>query len=177
MKRPRKRFLRNNRFLYVLVQYYSSNPFFMVFFHITQIRILAICCSGVLFLGVILCVAKASHALETHKMKAPLNLHANMDHTKRDNESLSPLRHAMLESVRFFQGWVSPIDGSRCNFSPTCSRYGYEAVNNYGPYLGIIMTADRLMRCSYLTETEPTYSRLPNGKFHDPVADNLLHNP
>jgi putative membrane protein insertion efficiency factor len=144
---------------------------------IIQTRILEICCYCALVVGIILWGTKSSPALETHKMKAPLKLHANMDRTKPDIEHFSPLKHVMLESVHFFQDWVSPIDGSRCNFFPTCSRYGYEAVNNYGPFLGIIMTADRLMRCSHLTETEPTYNRLPNGKLHDPVANNLLHNP
>ena len=134
-------------------------------------------CTGILVMGIILCATKSSHGLETHNMKAPLNGHAAMAVTRPDHEFFSPVKHLLLESLSFFQDWVSPIDGSRCNFSPTCSQYGYEAVDNYGPLLGVIMTADRLMRCSYLTETVPTYNRLPNGKFHDPVAINLLHNP
>jgi putative membrane protein insertion efficiency factor len=149
----------------------------MEYLPLIQKRILAICCSAVFATGIVFGVTTSSHGLETRKMKAPLDVGAEVDRTQPDNERFSPLTHVMLESVRFFQQWISPIDGSRCNFSPTCSRYGYDAVNHYGPFLGTVMTADRLMRCSYLTETEPIYNRLHNGKFHDPVDSSLLPNP
>jgi hypothetical protein len=79
--------------------------------------------------------------------------------------------------VRFFQKQISPIDGPRCNFSPTCSQFGYEAVHDHGATLGVVMIADRLMRCSYWTEAGPDYARLSNGALYDPVANNLLKKP
>jgi len=74
----------------------------------------------------------------------------------------------MLGAIRLFQKYISPIDGARCNFSPTCSAYGHQAIHRHGPWLGVLMTADRLMRCSPLSETD-AYPRLPNGRLADPV--------
>jgi putative component of membrane protein insertase Oxa1/YidC/SpoIIIJ protein YidD len=50
-------------------------------------------------------------------------------------------------------------------------------VRDHGALLGVVMTADRLMRCSYWTEAGRDYTRLPDGTLHDPVAGNLLTQP
>ena len=141
----------------------------------THTRILARYCAGILFL--FLCVTIPSHGIESKQMKAPKWGLANADKAKPADVSPSPFQFILLGSVRFFQEWVSPVDGSRCSFYPTCSRYGYEAVRDYGSLLGIVMTADRLMRCNSWTEAGQDYNRLPNGTLHDPVADNLLTQP
>lgn len=177
MKRPKKIFLRSNGFNNYWINYFSSHLLVFVIWRLIETRTLTRYCAGIFVFGLILCVTNASYGLETHEMKAPQNGLAKTDKAKPVNDLFSPLQHVLLGSVRFFQEWVSPIDGSRCNFSPTCSRYGYEAVRNHGSFLGIMITADRLMRCSYLTENSPPYNRLPNGKMHDPVANNLLPLP
>jgi putative membrane protein insertion efficiency factor len=82
-------------------------------------------------------------------------------------------RQALMMPIRWFQTYLSPSDGPRCHFSPTCSRFGYEAVRDHGPWHGLLMTADRLLRCSYLTDSRD-YPKLPGGRMADPVADNLL---
>jgi len=82
-------------------------------------------------------------------------------------------RQALLVPIRWFQQYVSPMDGPRCQFAPTCSSFGYTAVRDHGPGLGILMTADRLLRCSHLTEAR-AYPRLPDGRLADPVVSNLL---
>ena len=82
-------------------------------------------------------------------------------------------RQALLVPIRWFQQYVSPMDGPRCQFAPTCSTFGYTAVRDHGPGLGILMTADRLLRCSHLTEAR-AYPRRPDGRLADPVVSNLL---
>ena len=82
-------------------------------------------------------------------------------------------RQALLVPIRWFQQYVSPMDGPRCQFAPTCSSFGYTAVRDHGPWQGILMTADRLLRCSHLTEAR-AYPRRPDGRLADPVANNLL---
>ena len=82
-------------------------------------------------------------------------------------------RQIWLAPIGWFQAYVSPIDGPRCQFAPTCSSFGYAAVRDHGPWRGILMTADRLMRCSHLTNPRD-YLRRPDGRLADPVADNLL---
>ena len=85
----------------------------------------------------------------------------------------SSSRQIFLAPIRFFQKHISPIDGPRCQFSPTCSSFGHQAIRGQGLWIGGMMTADRLLRCSHLT-TIDNYVRLPNGRLADPVANNLL---
>ncbi len=50
--------------------------------------------------------------------------------------------------IRIFQLYISPQDGPNCRYHPTCAKYGEICINRYGLFLGIIMTADRYMRCN-----------------------------
>jgi uncharacterized protein len=49
--------------------------------------------------------------------------------------------------IRFYQSYISPLSGSTCRYSPTCSRYTAEAVAKFGLFKGLIMGTDRLIRC------------------------------
>eukprot|EP01036_Dinobryon_divergens_P023700 gene23700-32079_t len=37
-----------------------------------------------------------------------------------------------------------------CRFLPTCSSYGLEAIETYGPWKGGLLTAWRILRCNPL---------------------------
>ena len=52
-----------------------------------------------------------------------------------------------LSPITFYQRFISPAVGNRCQMSPSCSAYSKEAFNAHGFFLGWIMTCDRLMRC------------------------------
>jgi putative membrane protein insertion efficiency factor len=99
---------------------------------------------------------------------APLRL------TSSQEVETSSVRIAFLQSIRFYQKWVSPIRAEQCGFSPSCSRYGHAAIVEHGPVFGVIMTADRLTRCNIWKKPGPDYILLPNGKLYDPVSNNLL---
>ena len=128
---------------------------------------------GFLVISTLCCVSVHGSQIEVGGMKAPKSSLAQPSVARAVKESTG-LESFLLGSVRFFQTQISPIDGARCSFSPTCSQFGYGAVHDHGPLLGIVLTADRLMRCSYWTEAGPDYLRLPNGALHDPVANNLI---
>jgi len=92
---------------------------------------------------------------------------------KSDGLETSSVRVALLGLIGIYQLFVSPTGGpDRCGFRPTCSRYGYQAIQDQGPVVGAMMTADRLTRCNIFER--PGYTRLPNGKLYDPVSNNLL---
>jgi len=55
-----------------------------------------------------------------------------------------------------------------CDFSPSCSRYGREAIERHGLLAGALMTADRLMRDHPLALDR--YGRTPDGRPFDPVV-------
>lgn len=63
--------------------------------------------------------------------------------------------------VRFYQLAISPWFGSSCRYSPTCSHYMIEAVNEWGPLKGSWLGIKRIGRCH------------PWGNHgHDPVPEN-----
>jgi putative membrane protein insertion efficiency factor len=82
---------------------------------------------------------------------------------------------AMHGLIRFYQIVISPAGGpDRCGFRPSCSHYGYQAIQEQGPIVGIMMIGDRQTRCNIFKEPGPDYPLLPNGKLYDPVSNNLL---
>ena len=133
--------------------------------------------AGFFVICMLVCLPTAGFTFETRGMKGPKRTLpvVRVDQTKPS--SPASLKSLLLSSVRFFQTQISPIDGPRCNFSPTCSQYGYQAVHDHGSARGVVMIADRLMRCSVWTKAGPDYERLPNGALSDPVASNLLKSP
>lgn len=78
--------------------------------------------------------------------------------------------YAMKSLIVFFQRYISPVDGGRCVFYPTCSQYGKEALLQKGPLRGVLMTGDRLIRCHPWAYDEFDYSNIHYFKIFDPVT-------
>ena len=57
------------------------------------------------------------------------------------------MKQVFLALIRFYQRYISPIKPPCCRFSPTCSRYAYEAITKYGAMKGGWLAFKRLMRC------------------------------
>jgi len=53
----------------------------------------------------------------------------------------------LIAIVRFYQRAISPLIGSNCRFSPTCSQYMIEAIEKYGAVRGVWKGAKRICRC------------------------------
>jgi putative membrane protein insertion efficiency factor len=49
--------------------------------------------------------------------------------------------------ISVYRYGISPILGPRCRHLPTCSEYGYEAIDRYGLWRGGWMTLARMVRC------------------------------
>ncbi len=80
--------------------------------------------------------------------------------------------HLLRQGVRFFQNYISVVDGARCPMYPTCSAYALEALDRHGPILGTFLTVDRLIH-----ETDPQehgHPMIKYGKrrYYDPLANN-----
>jgi putative membrane protein insertion efficiency factor len=105
-------------------------------------------------------------------MKGPLRS-ASIPIADQAQES-SPVRMAMLDAIHFYRSIISPTQGARCGFYPSCSAFGLHAVQHYGPLQGIMMTADRLTRCNLFKGPGPDYPLRPDGRLYDPVTANLL---
>lgn len=69
--------------------------------------------------------------------------------------ALNPGQKLVLRFISWYQRVWSPDHSSRkvnypygyCRFQPTCSQYGYEAVEKYGVVRGSFMAFWRILRC------------------------------
>ena len=58
------------------------------------------------------------------------------------------MSESMIMAIGFYKQWISPLLPPACRFLPTCSQYGVQAIKEFGPTKGTILTAWRLARCS-----------------------------
>lgn len=49
--------------------------------------------------------------------------------------------------VRFYQLAISPLLGSNCRYSPTCSAYMIEALHTHGFFKGLYLGTKRILKC------------------------------
>ncbi|WP_083867501.1 membrane protein insertion efficiency factor YidD [Fulvivirga imtechensis] len=57
------------------------------------------------------------------------------------------LKNLFIFPIRFYQVAISPLLGSNCRHSPTCSQYTIEAIREWGPFKGTWMGMKRISRC------------------------------
>jgi uncharacterized protein len=69
------------------------------------------------------------------------------------------MKYIGMGLIRVYQKTFSVILPSSCRFTPSCSQYGYEAIQKYGFFRGGAMAVKRISRC------HPFY----NGSLYDPV--------
>jgi len=75
------------------------------------------------------------------------------------NKIIKPVIGSLfLLLIKGYQYLISPLLGSSCRYTPTCSQYGVEAIKKYGPFKGGWLTLKRIGRCNPF-----------GGHGHDPV--------
>ena len=52
-----------------------------------------------------------------------------------------------LGLIRAYQALISPLFPQACRFSPSCSRYAYDAIRMHGIFMGIYLGSKRILRC------------------------------
>ncbi|MCH2308424.1 MAG: membrane protein insertion efficiency factor YidD [SAR202 cluster bacterium] len=53
----------------------------------------------------------------------------------------------MLLCIRFYWVAISRFLPSMCRFSPTCSHYAFQAINQYGTLKGLWLSLKRISKC------------------------------
>jgi putative membrane protein insertion efficiency factor len=66
----------------------------------------------------------------------------------KETKTSQPMSTAMIASIGVYKNFISPLLPPACRFLPTCSQYGVQAITEFGPSKGGILTAWRLLRCS-----------------------------
>ena len=63
------------------------------------------------------------------------------------NSLKTGIRWLLIVPIHIHQKVITHQDGDDvCNFEPSCSHYGLEAIRRHG-FLGVLMTSNRLLRC------------------------------
>ena len=56
------------------------------------------------------------------------------------------VKHALIKLIKLYQ--VTPLSShSNCRFTPTCSNYAIEALEQHGTFKGSYLTIKRILRC------------------------------
>ena len=53
-----------------------------------------------------------------------------------------------INVIKMYQRFISPFFPSSCKFSPSCSKYGIDAINKYGALKGSFLTIKRILKCN-----------------------------
>lgn len=58
------------------------------------------------------------------------------------------MKKLLLKLIRFYQTKISPHTPPACKYYPTCSQYGYEAIETFGVLKGSALAIWRILRCN-----------------------------
>jgi putative membrane protein insertion efficiency factor len=57
------------------------------------------------------------------------------------------MRILLINLIKFYKTFISPLLPPRCRFYPSCSSYGLEAIQLHGAVKGSYLTIKRLLKC------------------------------
>jgi len=83
---------------------------------------------------------------------------------KATKVTMNLLAHGMSALVKLYTYGISPILPGTCRYSPTCSAYALEAIDQFGPLKGAKLALARICRC------HPW-----GGSGYDPVPEHETH--
>ena len=59
------------------------------------------------------------------------------------------MKKVLLGLIHFYQTYISGMKAApTCKYYPTCSEYGYQAIEKYGAFKGGLMAIWRILRCN-----------------------------
>lgn len=100
----------------------------------------------------------------------PITTQRSQEVIRFNPQETSELKLAATGLIRLYQQFISSQDGPVCSFSPTCSRFGMACIQEYGIRRGILLTADRLLRCNG-SQSQYYHKDSLTGKYIDPVSN------
>ena len=57
------------------------------------------------------------------------------------------MRQILIGFIKIYRMVLSPFIGQHCRFTPTCSEYAIQAIDEHGSYRGSWLAIRRLSRC------------------------------
>lgn len=62
-------------------------------------------------------------------------------------QTQSKMQTILINLVKFYQTFISPMKAPSCRFTPTCSQYAVEAIKIHGSVKGSWLSVKRLLKC------------------------------
>ncbi|MBR3280998.1 MAG: membrane protein insertion efficiency factor YidD [Clostridia bacterium] len=62
------------------------------------------------------------------------------------------MKRIFIFFIKLYKKFISPGLNSHCIYTPTCSEYAIDAINEYGAIKGSIMGFKRILRCNPLSK-------------------------
>lgn len=66
----------------------------------------------------------------------------------------------MIKLIEWYQKRLSPLNQTKCRYTPTCSEYGKECYKRFNFFKATFLTVTRILRCNPLFKPR-----------HDPVPE------
>ena len=57
------------------------------------------------------------------------------------------IKQLFLKLIRLYQVMISPLLGSNCRYTPTCSQYAIESIDKHGILKGGWLSTKRILSC------------------------------
>ena len=57
------------------------------------------------------------------------------------------MKYILIILIKIYQFTISPLIGSNCRFSPTCSNYCIQALQKHGTFKGLFLSFKRIIKC------------------------------
>ena len=58
------------------------------------------------------------------------------------------MKKVLINLIRFYQKYLSPMKSTKCPYTPSCSQYGLEAIQKSGAVKGGMLAVWRILRCN-----------------------------
>ena len=112
---------------------------------------------------------------QTKTDKALIALSICNDTVTHSTQSINPsiVSRAVLLPLLFYRKVLSQQLSASCQFSPSCSAFGMDAIARYGAPKGLLLTADRLTRCNGSAHDDAEFYLKDNE--NNLVEDSPLH--
>ncbi len=85
------------------------------------------------------------------------------------------LKLTFLFIIKCYQYGISPLKPATCKFYPTCSCYGFESIQKFGPLKGFFLTLKRFFKCHPFSKGG--FDPVPQTFSNDNVVPKLLARP
>lgn len=85
-------------------------------------------------------------------------------------------KQLLILPIKFYQRCISPLTPPVCRYTPSCSHYAVEAIQSYGPIVGLWMGIKRIVSCNPWGGHgyDPVPPVITNFHSHDTTAERAI---